>query len=115
VKWLEKQKEHVTRELQNASQEYPSQEAVEAQLKEIIHFVMVHIRFPMMSPHQLAALLISPTVQSYKEFFIERMAIGMSFHSGKKPRDMFGILPAIPSYSPCYENVIFYLLIASLV
>lgn len=48
----------------------------------LLQDVMSHIRFPMMSPRQLAELLLSPLTTKYKEFFIERMAIGMAFHSG---------------------------------
>ena len=55
-------------------------------LKQIVTTVMYPVRFPMMSPRQLAELLLSPLTQKYKEFFVERMAIGMSFHSGQNDR-----------------------------
>lgn len=55
-------------------------------LKHIVSTVMLPVRFPMMSPRQLAELLLSPLTQKYKEFFVERMAIGMSFHSGQNNR-----------------------------
>lgn len=51
-------------------------------MEQLVVEVMSHIRFPMMSPRQLAELLLSPLTTKYKEFFVERMAIGMSFHSG---------------------------------
>lgn len=44
--------------------------------------VMKYVRFPMMTPRQLADLLLVPLTIKYKEFFVTRMAIGMSFHSG---------------------------------
>ncbi|XP_037789207.1 uncharacterized protein LOC119584586, partial [Penaeus monodon] len=44
--------------------------------------VMKFVRFPMMTPRQLADLLLVPLTIKYKEFFVTRMAIGMSFHSG---------------------------------
>ncbi|XP_058789077.1 BTB/POZ domain-containing protein 17 [Phymastichus coffea] len=55
-------------------------------IKQIVFSVMLPIRFPMMTPRQLAELLLSPLTQRYKEFFVERMAIGMSFHSGQNDR-----------------------------
>ncbi|XP_044593054.1 BTB/POZ domain-containing protein 17-like [Cotesia glomerata] len=58
----------------------------EMTLKQLVIAVMTPIRFPMMSPRQLAELLLSPLTNKYKEFFVERMAIGMSFHSGQHDR-----------------------------
>lgn len=40
----------------------------------------------MMSPRQLADLLLSPLINKYKDFFVERMAIGMYFHAGQLDR-----------------------------
>jgi hypothetical protein len=51
-------------------------------MEQLVVEVMSHVRFPMMSPRQLADLLLSPLTKTYKEFFVERMAIGMAFHSG---------------------------------
>lgn len=56
---------------------------VNAHMGQLVVEVMSHVRFPMMSPRQLADLLLSPLTKTYKEFFVERMAIGMAFHSGK--------------------------------
>ncbi|XP_014209003.1 BTB/POZ domain-containing protein 17 [Copidosoma floridanum] len=56
---------------------------IDIAFKQIVFTVMTAVRFPMMSPRQLAELLLSPLTQKYKEFFVERMAIGMSFHSGQ--------------------------------
>ncbi|KAK0082532.1 hypothetical protein PV325_010218 [Microctonus aethiopoides] len=63
-----------------------SPEEFESTLKQLVIAVMTPIRFPMMSPRQLADLLLSPLTKKYKEFFVERMAIGMSFHSGQHAR-----------------------------
>lgn len=60
--------------------------AVNNQIKELVCKVVAHIRFPMMTPTQLASLLIQPLVQEFKEFFVERMTIGMSYHAGHKDR-----------------------------
>lgn len=70
VKWLELQNERL------------SAEDDREHMEQLVMEVMAHIRFPMMSPRQLAELLLSPLTKMYKEFFVERMAIGMSFHSG---------------------------------
>ncbi|KAF7378911.1 BTB/POZ domain-containing protein 17 [Vespula maculifrons] len=59
---------------------------LEATLKQLVVAVMSPVRFPMMSPRQLAELLLSPLTKKYKEFFVERMSIGMSFHSGQIER-----------------------------
>lgn len=48
----------------------------------LIESVMMHIRFPMMTPRDLADLLMSPLIKEHKEFFVDRMAIGMKYHSG---------------------------------
>ncbi|KAE8751315.1 hypothetical protein FOCC_FOCC001886 [Frankliniella occidentalis] len=59
---------------------------VNSQIKDLVCRVITHIRFPMMSPTQLASLLIQPIVQEFKEFFVQRMAIGMSYHADQKER-----------------------------
>ncbi|XP_066994013.1 BTB/POZ domain-containing protein 17 isoform X2 [Anabrus simplex] len=76
VKWLEHQHER----LASLDKDF------EVQMEQLVIEVMQHVRFPMMSPRQLAELLLSPLTKTYKEFFVERMAIGMSFHSGQKER-----------------------------
>lgn len=79
VRWLEAQRNILTAECDNV-------ESVESYMTALVQDIMSHIRFPMMSPRQLAELLLSPLTTKYKEFFIERMAIGMSFHSDQKER-----------------------------
>ncbi|XP_034235411.1 BTB/POZ domain-containing protein 17 [Thrips palmi] len=59
---------------------------VNNQIKDLVCRVITHIRFPMMSPTQLASLLIEPLVQEFKEFFVQRMAIGMSYHADQRER-----------------------------
>lgn len=63
-----------------------SADELETTLYQLVVTVMSPIRFPMMSPRQLADLLLSPLTKKYKEFFVERMSIGMSFHSGQTDR-----------------------------
>ncbi|KAI1287838.1 BTB/POZ domain-containing protein 17 [Halotydeus destructor] len=55
--------------------------------EELTIHVMSHIRFPMLSPKQLARLLLNPLVVSFKDFFVEKMSAAMSYHSGKRSRD----------------------------
>ena len=76
--WLEHQAERLKAQLA------PTE--LETALKQLTVAVMSPVRFPMMSPRQLAELLLSPLTKKYKEFFVERMAIGMSFHSGQHNR-----------------------------
>lgn len=76
--WINYQKINLKKHMTN--DEY------EKTIKQIVIAVMTPIRFPMMSPRQLAELLLSPLTKKYKEFFVERMAIGMSFHSGHNER-----------------------------
>ncbi|KAF6206365.1 hypothetical protein GE061_017598 [Apolygus lucorum] len=61
-------------------------DVMESYLETLVYEVMSHVRFPMMSPRQLAELLVNPLTKKYKEFFIERMAIGMSFHNNQQDR-----------------------------
>lgn len=56
------------------------------ELVSTIEAVFVHVRFAMMSPSELAKILVRPILQYHKEFFVERVAIGMSYHSGQEDR-----------------------------
>ncbi|XP_029161674.1 BTB/POZ domain-containing protein 17 [Nylanderia fulva] len=76
--WLDHQAERLRAQL--------SPDELEATLHQLVIAVMSPVRFPMMSPRQLADLLLSPLTKKYKEFFVERMSIGMSFHSGQTDR-----------------------------
>ena len=50
--------------------------------EQLVCQVFSYIRFPMMTPRQLADLLLCSLTQQYKEFFIKKMALAMAFHSG---------------------------------
>lgn len=76
VRWLELQKI----KLYNSD---ISPTNIENFLRDLVQKIMIYIRFPMMSPRELADLLLSPLVKQYKEFFVDRMAIGMTYHSGQ--------------------------------
>ena len=75
VAWLDVQLKRITEEMTNESD-------IDNQHFALVSEVMVNIRFPMMDSRQLASLLLSPLVMKYKEFFMERMAIGVAFHQG---------------------------------
>ncbi|KAF2363238.1 BTB/POZ domain [Trinorchestia longiramus] len=67
--------------------ERPSNCSDVAQKMECLTYeVMSYVRFPMMTPRQLADLLLVPLTIQYKEFFVTRMAVGMAFHSGQWSR-----------------------------
>ncbi|KAG8183449.1 hypothetical protein JTE90_005707 [Oedothorax gibbosus] len=54
--------------------------------------VMSHVRFPMMSPRQLASLLIHSLTSRFKDFFIERMALAMGFHNNQNDHRVLAVL-----------------------
>ncbi|KAK1135303.1 hypothetical protein K0M31_008068 [Melipona bicolor] len=81
-KCLESWLDHQTNRLRSQL----SHDELEATLEQLVIAVMSPVRFPMMSPRQLAELLLFPLTKKYKEFFVERMSIGMSFHSGQLDR-----------------------------
>ncbi|XP_031338421.1 BTB/POZ domain-containing protein 17 isoform X2 [Photinus pyralis] len=49
----------------------------------IVQCVMKCIRFPMMSPRELADLLLSPLMKRYSQSMLEYMAVGMLFQKGR--------------------------------
>lgn len=54
----------------------------------LIEVTIKHIRFAMMTPSELAHMLLSPIVESHKLFLVPRMAIGMAYHGGKFFKDI---------------------------
>lgn len=77
MKWLEIQKERISEECSNENE-------IDAQLFVLVNEVMSNIRFPMMDSRQLAGLLLSPLVMKFKDFFMEKMALGVAFHKGNE-------------------------------
>lgn len=74
AKWL------FIQELRLKSQCEPDQEV---QFGKLVTDVMSYVRFPMLSPRQLASLLIHPLTSRFKDFFVEQMVLAMAFHSNK--------------------------------
>lgn len=57
------------------------QDQDDPEFEQLVVQVMECVRFPMMSPRQLASLLLSPLVVKFKDFFVDRMSAAMTFHS----------------------------------
>ncbi|XP_055608513.1 BTB/POZ domain-containing protein 17 [Uranotaenia lowii] len=76
-KWLFFKKDQLEKELDMTEEEKLYE------LISTIEAVFVHVRFAMMSPAELAQILVRPIMSYHKQFFVERVAIGMSFHSGQ--------------------------------
>ena len=76
-KWLLNKQEQIERE-QDLSDEEKQQF-----LLNIIESIIVCIRFAMMTPREIAKILLRPIINLHKEFFVERLSIGMSYHSGQ--------------------------------
>nr|XP_021203067.1 BTB/POZ domain-containing protein 17 isoform X2 [Bombyx mori] len=79
VRWLNKQREKLDRTDLNEAEK-------KLHWESLVAAVFSHIRFPMMCPNQLAKLLLCPLTQEHKDFFMERMAIAMSYQSGQYER-----------------------------
>ncbi|CAH0553089.1 unnamed protein product [Brassicogethes aeneus] len=79
VRWLELQKIKL-------QQIGITDEEVEKQYKNLVEMIMDNLRFPMMAPRELADILISPVIRHHKEYFVDRMTIGMNYHNGHTER-----------------------------
>lgn len=51
-------------------------------LRDMLRSIFIHIRYPMMSPHDLASILLKPLIKQDADFFFERHSIGMTYHAG---------------------------------
>ena len=56
------------------------EENIELHLDNFIHVLLPLIRFPMMTPAQLADLLLNPLSQTHTELLVERIRIAMCYH-----------------------------------
>lgn len=52
-------------------------------LRDMLRSIFIHIRYPMMSPRDLANLLLKPLIKQDTDFFVERISIGMTYHAGQ--------------------------------
>lgn len=74
-RWLMLKREQIEHE------ESLSDEEKTSHMKSLVEGVCSYIRFPMMSFTELAAIPMSPIVPLHKEFFMERVGLGFSFHA----------------------------------
>lgn len=63
-----------------------SDEEKGSHMKSLIEGVCSHIRFPMMTVRELAEIPLKAITAFSKEFFCDRMALGMSFHANQPLR-----------------------------
>lgn len=80
AKWLFLKKEQIEHESSLSDEEK------QEHLKTLIEAIMTHIRFPMMTVSELAAIPLKPITCLNKEFFCDRMAIGMRYHAGQSEK-----------------------------
>lgn len=76
-RYLMLKKEQVERE------ESLSDEDKHNHMKSLIEGICVNIRYPMMTVEELASIPLKPITSFCKEFFCDRMALGMSFHANQ--------------------------------
>lgn len=91
IKWLKAQEERLM-------EEYSNEAEVENQLGLLVNEVMSNIRFPMMDKGQLATLLLFPLVMKHKDFFMEKMRLGVAFHEGYYQKYVFIFSPPFCYY-----------------
>lgn len=52
-------------------------------LQDMLRSIFVHIRYPMMSPRDLANLLLKPIIKQDADFFVQCISNGMTFHAAQ--------------------------------
>jgi BTB/POZ domain-containing protein 17 len=80
-RWLMMKREQIEQE------ESLSDEDKQQHMKTLIEGICSYIRFPMMTVSELASIPLKPITAFSKEFFFERVALGMSFHAGQPNRN----------------------------
>lgn len=59
------------------------EENIDLHLDHYVHVLLPLIRFPMMTPSQLADLLLNPLSQTHTELLVERIRIAMCYHKNQ--------------------------------
>lgn len=72
--WLQAQREILTR---------AGEEHIDLHMNHLVQTLLPYIRFPMMTPSQLADLLLNPLSKSHMELLVEKIRLGMSYHKGQ--------------------------------
>lgn len=70
-RWLQKQQERM---------ETAGEQDIDLHMEKLAMSTMAGVRFPMMSPAQLADLLLSPITSNFMPFMMDRMATAMAYH-----------------------------------
>lgn len=55
-------------------------------LRDMLRSIFMHVRYAMMSPRELATLMLKPITKQDPEFFVDRIADGMTYHAGQEER-----------------------------
>lgn len=84
--WLMNKRDQILHE------ESLSDEEKQSHMKSLVEGVCAYIRFPMMNFAELAAVPLKPIVAVAKDFFMDRVALGFSFHANQT-------LPADPEFN----------------
>ena len=59
------------------------EENIDLHLDHFVHILLPLVRFPMMTPAQLADLLLNPLSQTHTELLVERIRIAMCYHKNQ--------------------------------
>ena len=59
------------------------EENIDLHMDHFINNLLPHVRFPMMTPAQLADLLLNPLSQTHTELLVERIRIAMCYHKNQ--------------------------------
>lgn len=103
-RWLMMKREQIEQE------ESLSDEDKGLHMKSLIEGICMHIRFPMMTVSELASIPLKAITAFCKEFFYDRVALGMSFHAGQPYRHDGDATEANLQYTPrLYTSDVFCL------
>ena len=59
------------------------EENVNLHFDRYVDMLLPHVRFPMMTPNQLAYLLLSPLSQSHTHLIVDRIRMGLNYHKNQ--------------------------------
>ena len=59
------------------------EENIDLHMDHFINNLLPHVRFPMMTPAQLADLLLNPLSQTHTELLVERIRMAMCYHKNQ--------------------------------
>lgn len=68
---------------QRSTMEAKGEENIEVHLDRYVQSLLPHIRFPMMTPGQLANLLLNPLSTSHTDLLVEKIRLALNYHKGQ--------------------------------